>query len=490
MKDGRTISIVELVKYIILKWRLLLIGMVIIAILMGSYAAAKAYMTKNELKSQQENPDFEQYESSLTEDEIREVKDAENNYLTYEDIYKDYQYYMSNSIRMQLDANSVPTKKIIYQISGHDQVRDIADTYRDVFPDNDICERISEETDLDVDVSYIKELVSVTNSYMDMITFDGQQISNVIEGNEENSNSILMSITIISDDKEHCGGISSIIETELDNTTEVLQERFGGFVIQKVSDYYCEETNKELLSDQHERISEMNNLNSIMNNLKASLTEPQQAYLSALLANDEETGSDFQEEVVQVQYINLKYIFVGAILGVLIVGFCLVCRFLTNKHLISNCFIEMDLKSSLLETFGEKNKRKKIGSKFDNWLKSWFEPQNESFTEDEKLQMLAANIRVLMQKKGLKEVCITGTVKTNETLSFLKKLQEVLVDNKVNFFVTQSILYDATSMEKFAAADGVIFVEQREKSLMKEMLEETEYSNKYGVNVMGFVVVE
>lgn len=490
MKKEKTISVVELIKYVILKWRLLLIGMVVFAILMGGYAAAKAYMTGNDVKKQQESANYEQYESSLTEDEIREVKDAENNYLTYENIYKDYQNYMSNSIRMQLDANSVPTKKLIYQISGHDEARNIADTYGDIFPDNDVCKRIVQETTLDVDVAYIKELIDVTNSHMDIITIDGQQISNILEENEENSNSVLMLITVISDNKANCESIGNIIETELNNTTEELQERFGNFVIQKVGDYYCEEINNELLSDQHERISEMNNVNAIMNNLKSSLTEPQQSYLSALLASDQEVGSNSQEEIVQIQYINLKYIVVGAILGVLIVGFCLVCQFLVNRHLISNCFIEIDLKSSLLGTFTEIKKKKKIGNRFDRWLKSLFEQNNESFSEDEKLQMLAANIRVLMQKKGLKEIYITGTVKTNETIEFLKKLQKVLKDNEVDFLMGQSILYDAISMEKFAAADGAIFVEQRGKSLMKEMVEETECSNNYGVHILGFIVVE
>lgn len=56
--------------------------------------------------------------------------------------------------------------------------------------------------------------------------------------------------------------------------------------------------------------------------------------------------------------------------------------------------------------------------------------------------------------------------------------------------IGQSILYDVTSMEKFAQADSVIFIEQKEKSLNSEIYEETKYANKYGINILGFVVIE
>lgn len=489
MKEGRTISISELVKYVMLKWRYILVGMICFAILLGGYAAIKAYLYNNSARQSQENKDVEQYESLLTEEEIREVKDAEKNYLTYEEIYKDYQNYMSNSIKMQLDANDVPTKKIIYQISGHDQARDIANTYSDIFPNNDVCERIVEETDLETDISYIKELISVTNSHTNIITIDGQQISNIVEANGQNDNSILMSIAVISNSEKDCEAIGEVIEEELNATTEELTKQFGDFNIQKISDYYCEETNQELLSDQHGKISEMSNISSIMKNVETSLSDQQKAYFSSLLENDK-VDNAVQDRIIEMQYINLKYIIAGAVFGIIVVGFYLVCKYLLNKHFISNCFIEMDLESPLLGVFYETKKRKKIGYPIDRWIDSWFEQKNETFSENEKLHMLAANIRVFMQKKDLNNLYITSTVKTNELQHFLEKLQKELKNNEINYDIGDSVLYDVTSMERFAERDSVIFIEQKEKSLNSEIVEETKYANKYGIDILGFVIVE
>lgn len=489
MKEERTISISELVKYVMLKWRYILVGMICFAILLGGIAAARAYLYNSNVKQSQENQDVEQYESLLTEEEIQEVEDAENNYLTYEKIYRDYQNYMSNSIKMQLDANNVPTKRIIYQISGHDQAGDIADTYSDIFPNSDVCEKVAEEIDLTIDVSYIKELISITNSHMNTITINGQQISSVVNEREEVNNSILMAITVISDDEENCETIGSVIESEINNTTEELKKQFGDFNIQKIDDSYCEETNNELMSEQHERINEMNNISSIMQNMETSLSDQQKEYFSSLLKKDK-IDNDGREEIVKMQYINLKYIFVGAIFGILIVGFYLICKYLMNKRFTSNCFIETDLQSPLLGVFCETKEKKKIGSQIDKWINSWFEQKNESFLENEKLHMLVANIRVLMQKKDLKNLYVTSTVKTNEIKQFLLKLQEEFKDSQMDCIIGQSILYDVTSMEKFAQADSVIFIEQKEKSLNSEIYEETKYANKYGINILGFVVIE
>lgn len=133
-------------------------------------------------------------------------------------------------------------------------------------------------------------------------------------------------IEIISDSESNSKTIAEIIENNIDNVTKELQSQFGKFDIQKVSDSFCKEANKELLQSQQTTLNEMNNVSTLMRNLEASLTETQQPYFSALLEDDvvelEESNTcndTNQVNISKINYINLKYIVVGAGAGL----FCL-----------------------------------------------------------------------------------------------------------------------------------------------------------------------
>ena len=90
----------------------------------------------------------------------------------------------------------------------------------------------------------------------------------------------------------------------------------------------------------------------------------------------------------------------------------------------------------------------------------------------------------------MEHLYITSSIALEEVNNLLQKLQQNLKNGGIDVEVGNSILYDAGSLEKFVSMDGVIFVEQMEKSLLEEIESEVWNCGKYNVKNLGFIVIE
>lgn len=497
MEERRTIALKELLMYIFLKWRGILCWAVIVTILFGGMGYIKTYKNAADSSFQETSSDVSQYKEQLTDGQIAEVEEAVENYETYEEAYINYKKYNEESLKMQIDANNVPTQKIVYKISGSQDAVNIGDTYVELFPNNNVSQRVLDDSNWEITPAYINELITVSNSHLDAIALNGQNISNTMEIANENSLTVLLTIKVIADTEEHCTAIGNAVEEEMKTVTTELRNQFDDFVIQKISSSFYQEANKDLLKEQQTSVAEMNNVSSLIRNIDNTLSEEQKPYYIALLneknvqLNKEDINDDnpVQVDVLSLQYFNFKYIIVGICAGIFLACCYFLCRFLFEKHLIAQSFIIDDLGYPILEEFSDKSKKKKFGNRIDNWINSIFR-NNENETEEQKLKLLCAKIQVNMQKEGMKSICITGTIKTEKTQFIVRTLEEDFGKNGIRYCVVESILHDAKALKKFVEMDGVVFIEQKGISLMGEIEQETRSCLKYNINNIGFVIVE
>lgn len=497
MEERRTIALKELLTYIFLKWRSILCWAVVIAVLFGGIGYLKTYKNVTENDNQENGSDISQYKGQLTDGEISEVEEAVENYETYEEAYTNYKKYNEESLKMQIDANNVPTQKIVYRISGSQDAVNIGDTYVELFPNSNVSKIVLENSDWKISSAYLNELITVSNSQLDTIALNGQSISNMTEIANENTLSVLLTIQIIADTEEHCDLIGNAVEKEIDTFTTELKNEFGSFNIQKISSSFFQQANKDLLKEQQTSVSEMNNVSNLMRNIENTLSEEQKPYYLALLneknaqLSEENVNDDSQIQVdmFSLQYFNIKYIVFGIFAGIILSGGYFLCKFLFEKHLIAQSFIIDDLGYPVLEEFSDKSKQKKFGYCVDKWFKDIL-GGNEKGTEEERLKLLCTKIQVNMQREKLKSICITGTVKTEKTELIVKTLEKEFQKNGIRYCSVDSILYDAKALKSFVEMDSVVFIEQKGISLMNEIEQETKSALKYDINNIGFIVVE
>lgn len=122
MEREETIDLLKLGAYLLSKWRLLFIYMMVFAVLGGAYGYISSYKNAEAVKAELEKPkdkmSYAQYEEGLTKTEIEEVKAAVDDYERYKKIYEEDKTYYDSSMKMRLDAKAVPTYQVSYLVRG------------------------------------------------------------------------------------------------------------------------------------------------------------------------------------------------------------------------------------------------------------------------------------------------------------------------------------------------------------------------------------
>lgn len=498
MEREKTIRIKDLVEYILKRWRLLLICMIIFVVLLDGYSCLKSYQSISEAKNQNENEeDFSQYEDKLSEREILEVKNAVESYQMYEQSYADYKEYNSNSIKMQLNANAVSTQRMIYQITSNQKdVVNISDAFVGLIPSDDVGNEILKETGWDIDVSYVKELISVTNTHLDTVAIGEQNVTDIVENSDAEDMSVLITVTILADNQSDCGTMKNFVEEEIGTVTSQLQEQFGQFSIKKISDTYGVEANKDLLREQQNSVNEMNNCNNSMQTLENNLSDDQKSYFSALVdqqakvETNEGEAEVSQTEIPRMQYINIKYIVVGAVIGVILFCVYAVCRFLLDSRLLSSNYVLDNLKSEVLMVCSNDEKKNKKVNIIDKWIENLFNRKDTVHSRDKKLRILCANIQIAKDKNNLKRIHIASSLANKEVNGLILDISKYLDEKNLEFSVGESIVSNIESLENLALADGVVFIEQLNQTLVSEMNQELSLCKKYDVKNLGFVLID
>lgn len=169
-----SIDLVDLTRRIMLRWKAIVICMIICAVLVDGYyyvrTARSASPAEDTVISGDEKADiFAEYEQKLSDHEIKEVQTAAR---AYAQMYRDFQdmlEYCENSILMQLDANCVSTMTLLYYIEQDTSVSEaknatnaIVDSLLAIAKGEDVCEQIRDTLGWDVDTSYINDLISTS----------------------------------------------------------------------------------------------------------------------------------------------------------------------------------------------------------------------------------------------------------------------------------------------------------------------------------------
>ena len=148
------------------------------------------------------------------------------------------------------------------------------------------------------------------------------------------------------------------------------------------------------------------------------------------------------------------------------------------------------MKSPLLGVCYKNRNDKKIKDKINKRLDLFFKHDNNGYTLEQQLDMICANLMLLMRKKNIDSLYITGSQMTEEINRSLSIIGTCLKKHDISFMIEKTSLCTVESLEMFAKAEGVLFIEQMNKSLNDDILKEVECCKKYDVDNLGFVIVE
>lgn len=499
MERDKEICTRDMFKSILLKWRWMIFWMIVFAIILNGINYVKSYKNAEAVKEsiadvQLESEEIEttttslsDLEAKLSEREISEVKTAVMNYRNYYKSYLNASEYNGNSLRMKLNPNAVINTVLTYCIDSHyevvypvieksDSTEDIIMTYAKLLNDEKIYDDACVEFELEVESSYLEELVTASMS--------GES---------------LLVISILGESQEFCEHLANYVKKNMEHFTSEVQKIYGDFDITLASEVCSQQILPALMTEQQTRLTGINNLRSYLANTGANLNDVQKEYYYALLDGIEveevetkDISLQNKEETViipKVEKFSVKYILLGCIIGIIFVcAYGFIIYLLSNVlHVAEEIRINYDI-----PILGELNKptgEKKLFGFVDRFIISLFDKHAICDTENQRYEMICMNVVAATHKAGMKRIFIGGTYNDERVEQVKSDLYRLLQIEIEDIEVGNSILYDAESFKKFAYSDGMILLEKTGRSYFSDIDREIELCQNNQVTVIGMVVL-
>lgn len=473
MNTNRIVDIKDMLLKIALKWRMILMWMLIFGSAFDGYAAAKSYCdSKVEQMTDSRAADLAFYKDNLSTDKADAVEKAYDVYKQYQSSFQSSKEYCNNSIKIKINYTQVPTVNMLYKVTNYDNLTELCTFINtSVFTDSWLEEVKSELGWEDVKVSYISELIT----------------SSQIDGQDDQKEKIFK-VKVISTDKESAERLADLTQKELTDRMPEIQEKYPSIVIQNLSKNVEFSVDSTLLSDQQWQMERMNNSYDILNNLTNNFDDSQKGYYAALI-DSEKNGNIVQSDETEpnIQVINIRYILMGMAAGFFI-SFCYyACSYIFNKGLHSASEIQMDLGISVMGTM---NRNKLKNEKKDPLIFRIFKGKEHQMTYEEWLEVICTKIKMTVSKNKIKSLYITSTADSEEINRLKKKLQQLTGDFDCKVTIGNSVVYDVDSLTSLSDSDGVLFLEEVNQSPYSEIVQEIEMCRKNDIFVVGAVVVE
>ena len=216
---------------------------------------------------------------------------SNRNYLEDEEILK-------KSLLMNVNPQAIPTYNMNYRVKMEDtDVSDLLNVFQDTLIDNSTRQEVLALIGEEYSNTVVDELISVADA--------ANENNNIVIA--QNKYSGILNVQIYGKNEEQCSQIAELIEERMTSYASELQQLFGTFSIEKISQQYCLSANDELAEKKTDMLSAMNTMYTTMKSSTTGFTENQITYFNLLKESDEvgeaEINDELEESTVQTSCI-------------------------------------------------------------------------------------------------------------------------------------------------------------------------------------------
>ncbi len=225
------------------------------------------------------------------------------------------------------------------------------------------------------------------------------------------------------------------------------------------------------------------------------MTEDQLAYYDALLDGTYEGLADGSVEStptdvarVQPRVISVRYVGLGLLIGLLFAIIVIAIADVFGRKL--------RVKEDLVEVYDipllgclDGTPRKLLSGPVCRGINRAFFRRDAKYSEEERLRMIAAGIRLAVEKGEMRIVYLTGTAGDPESEQRMAAIAEQLQGGAAQVAYGKSVVYDPESLEALTAADGAVFVERVDGSTYEDIAKEVAACERYEVPIIGGIVI-
>ncbi len=494
--NEREIKLGDFVIEILLRWRMVVVLMVIGGVLfaglsyLNSYRAAEAQKSKlqqmeAELAEKEDvEADKQWLEEQLTETQIANV----NNALTYEQMYEERQAFQKNSLIMNIDPFNVSRVDITFFIQSDDMDRtyNIQKIYEDVVNSTGLYD-------------YIKQTCDVVYNPSEMILLERTSY-----GQENGTDTVR--ICVIYNEEKMCQEVANRVVEYVKTQQIQLSELLGEHEISVLDQTYSMVINETYLTSQKNCDIEIMNYRNNFTSLKSKFTDDEWRYYNYLKTgkatenadadkngvNAEAVGKEniLSAETISTPSISIKYIILGMILFAFVYVFYAFMKYILDNKLRSTENLADIYNLSQLGFIPAITNKKKFLGFIDAWILALRDRSKRRFTADEAINMAAVAVKMAIKKSSNSEVYLVGCDIKNQTTDVCQKMQSILSKDNIEAKILDNVLYNAESMAGLEDAHCVVLVEKAGSTLYAEIAKELEILARQDIIVLGGIMVE
>ncbi len=501
----REISLMDLMVEILLRWRTVLIVMLMGGVLFAGISYMKSVNTAKEQQAalDRQNQYMMEQSQQLSEEEAAELESANrqeleeqltetqiynvNNAILYEERYKEMEAYKKSSFLMQMDPLHVQQAELTFLIRTDDLERtyNIEKVYEDLLVSTALYDYVKEQCNIEKDISNLISLEKT--SYGEM------QGSDTVR------------IRVIYGEADVCQAIANTIVSYVTEQRKALVSQLGDHEVVLLSQSLGEVVSTDILNQQEDCDSDIVSLRNSAIKLKAAFTDEEWHYYDYLVKAKATESSyagreneDVQENIVGTMDtikvtapgISVKYILLGMILFAFVYVAIIFVMYSFNSKIRITDNLEKLYGIAQLGAISADEEKKKILGVIDQWILKLRYLGKRRFAPEESIALAATAVKMAAKKNNLAEVCLIGCNLSERSMQICERIQAELKEEQIVVKMLNNILYDVEAMEKVGSVPSAVLVESCGSSLYQEIESEIQLLSRQNIKVLGGIVVE
>lgn len=451
-KKERTIRINDLIAYILKKWKLILVVMLVFAAL-GMIYKGKAEVAETTVRTEKKKKKPEDRAD-------RELKSyLENSIESIGDSLEAWPELSDNYMIMNMDASSVVTNKLYYYVEMSDmteetKVHDPADSVLSMYEfyiKEGLPIYLTEQTDL----------TKYPDAWKDIIFFEKS-----LEGNT-------FAVTVKYDNKTVCNKITDLASEYIETVGDKIRQTVGDCTVQKVDTMTS--TNADI-GLQRKQIDNCDNMIHIRNKIVSGQDE-----IEKIKKTSQGTELTANREISKKAIV--KFGILGAVGGAVLVAGILFLMFIFDKKIRKAEQLKDNFGVKILGDVTAPDNTKgavnRLIARFEN-------AEKRSENEKERFQIVRENISLTLEQKHMEKtrLLVLGLMEEGRLSGILHEISGSQAEY-------ESLVYEeasATVLKKLGTADGVILVVEKNKNTYENVWEQIRMVQESGKQLLGVIV--
>lgn len=466
-EEEREIDLADLFFYLLSKWRIL-----VIAIMIGILVGFGMYL----MKSRQEEPVSESVMSEEYE-VAPETLSCMEQALSYRIMYFQQSTYHQESFIIQMNPKAVYTGVLEYYLSAGDYTSLISERCQNIINDQDLMTELQKILGVKKDTQYLHELLECSAAV-----------------NNTSKNAVPYSVityTVSFMDADGCTAMLQALQEKVEEQLDGYQEKYEIYDYEAISDFVEVRKIDNYALAQKTSMDSLNTYISGYTKLENELSDKDRAYYDAIyLPNglEEAVKNGLQEtdelkslleirEVQEIQEIQshvsirmaVKWILVGIILVITLWGGYYVLRYLFDRHVKSASELQNVYGLCLLGNVSLSGEKKNV---IDQWIDRTAKSCHMPLDTPE-------YVRYMITLMGVKHMVVCGMPHDVE-------VQQIFPGMVFEDFVHQS----RSALQKAKESDGIVLMVKKGRTYYQEVKRELEICDLQGITVLGTIVVD